>query len=752
MQRYTNFIASTTATNSTLTVLSNASCVVYIAGTLGAATLYSDNGVTPLANPFVSSATGRIDFYAANGRYDVVVSKVGFLSVTISDIELDDLLAPSGSNSVGYLPAGAGAVATTVQTKLRAVVSVKDFGATGDGVTDDSAAFQLALNYANAVAFAAVGTSYPMGTARVTIPAGKYIINTGLTATNLNCQIVGDGREVVEIKLGAGIYFLTVSASIYQTLLKGISFNAGAGALINTTTAVNVLGLKEIQSCNFNDYTVCAIGSLSADSPYWEIQNCLFYGTTASKGIVLSGDNSGSLIQNNSFLLNRYHIKLFNGGLKVNITDCDFIRFVAGGGAPVLTDIWLVPKATITNAGNGFLCSANSFGNENLNALDYRVLYADEAAGTDAFDKNHATTLSTGFVVSNRIINNYVSAGASHGKGFVYSYTPNVYTLELDNQYILNYPYLLEFDALVTVSNDRLVDSSTFITNKVRSFSEIGFGAASNAKLAKSVNDPWDLLYGSTDYQQTQTSGYDSSLVDLWTTATSGVNAFTLTNATRVAGTDSAADADAAEITFTTSAGLCYGYMATPTNGRLTFAEIEIKSGATQSVTKVTVRVREDTGGIVAKRVLSLIPNVWQRIKIPFVVRTYASPLSLQVVADTTDFSAGVRDRIQIGRARVYHAAEPVEYFARRLSAKATYNAPNILNAASTSTTVTVTGAALGDFAIASLSISLAGLTIAASVSAVDTVTVVLSNLTGGAVDLASATLRVQVIKMVNYA
>ena len=68
MQRYTNFIASTTATNSTLTVLSNASCVVYIAGTLGAATLYSDNGVTPLANPFLSSATGRIDFYAANRR------------------------------------------------------------------------------------------------------------------------------------------------------------------------------------------------------------------------------------------------------------------------------------------------------------------------------------------------------------------------------------------------------------------------------------------------------------------------------------------------------------------------------------------------------------------------------------------------------------------------------------------------------------------------------------------------------------
>jgi hypothetical protein len=68
-----------------------------------------------------------IDFYAANGRYDVVVSKTGYLTVTISDIELDDLLAPSGSNSVGYLPAGTGAVATTVQTKLREIKSAADY-------------------------------------------------------------------------------------------------------------------------------------------------------------------------------------------------------------------------------------------------------------------------------------------------------------------------------------------------------------------------------------------------------------------------------------------------------------------------------------------------------------------------------------------------------------------------------------------------------------------------------------------------
>ena len=42
---------------------------------------------------------------------------------------------------VGYTPAGTGAVATTVQTKLRESVSVKDFGAVGNGTTDNTAAF-----------------------------------------------------------------------------------------------------------------------------------------------------------------------------------------------------------------------------------------------------------------------------------------------------------------------------------------------------------------------------------------------------------------------------------------------------------------------------------------------------------------------------------------------------------------------------------------------------------------------------------
>jgi len=60
---------------------------------------------------------------------------------------------------------------------------------------------------------------------------------------------------------------------------------------------------------------------------------------------------------------------------------------------------------------------------------------------------------------------------------------------------------------------------------------------------------------------------------------------------------------------------------------------------------------------------------------------------------------------------------------------------------------VAVTGAALGDYAVATMSIDVTDLTITASVTAADVVTVVLGNFTGSAVDLGSGTLTVKVFK-----
>jgi hypothetical protein len=81
------------------------------------------------------------------------------------------------AENVTYLPGGVGAVARTVRDKLREVVSVGDFGAVGDGVTDDTAAFQAALD-------AAIEVQVPTGSYKITasliLRAGQRVVGNGV--------------------------------------------------------------------------------------------------------------------------------------------------------------------------------------------------------------------------------------------------------------------------------------------------------------------------------------------------------------------------------------------------------------------------------------------------------------------------------------------------------------------------------------------------------------------------------------------
>ena len=76
------------------------------------------------------------------------------------------------------------------------------------------------------------------------------------------------------------------------------------------------------------------------------------------------------------------------------------------------------------------------------------------------------------------------------------------------------------------------------------------------------------------------------------------------------------------------------------------------------------------------------------------------------------------------------------------ISGSATYDPPSLVDGDGATTTVTVTGAALGDFARASFSFDTQGITVTAWVSAINTVSVRFQNETGGTIDLASGTLR----------
>jgi hypothetical protein len=101
------------------------------------------------------------------------------------------LAANIPSSQVIYTSPASGAVSRTLLDKMQDVVSVKDFGATGDGATDDTAAVQAAVNYLNGV-----------GGGRLYFPRGTYL--TGKITVYSNLWLCGDGRSNTTIKLTSG--------------------------------------------------------------------------------------------------------------------------------------------------------------------------------------------------------------------------------------------------------------------------------------------------------------------------------------------------------------------------------------------------------------------------------------------------------------------------------------------------------------------------------------------------------------------
>jgi hypothetical protein len=166
----------------------------YAAGTVTPLATFTDaGGGTPNANPVILDSRGEASVWLGSALYkialytstDVLVWTVdnlnGFQAVT-----LVQLAASGGSALVGYLPAGTGVATTTVQSKLRESVSVEDFGAVGDGTTDDTAAIIAALASGVKVIYGTPGKTYLVShTATVSIngTAYRYCIRipTGVT-------------------------------------------------------------------------------------------------------------------------------------------------------------------------------------------------------------------------------------------------------------------------------------------------------------------------------------------------------------------------------------------------------------------------------------------------------------------------------------------------------------------------------------------------------------------------------------------
>jgi hypothetical protein len=129
------------------------------------------------------------------------------------------------SSQISYTPAGTGAVITNVQAKLRQYVSVKDFGAVGDGVTDDTAAIQAAMNFGGNIYF----------------PLGTYIFNNDISWTT-SVQIDMGGSTLKRGSSGTGPRLEPggTSFSIQNGTIDGNNSTVDFGHLLNLENSAMV--------------------------------------------------------------------------------------------------------------------------------------------------------------------------------------------------------------------------------------------------------------------------------------------------------------------------------------------------------------------------------------------------------------------------------------------------------------------------------------------------------------------------------
>jgi hypothetical protein len=150
------------------------------------------------------------------------------------------------ASQVTYNPAGAGAVATNVQTKLRETVSVKDFGAVGDGVVDDTTAIQNAINAGKLIYF----------------PAGTYKFST-LQLNHDGCILVGDGEKATVLTSTAtsgSIIYNPDQATItrYYCGIKGMQILAQS---VTSTSSVKVIDWRSMQFGSIENVWILANGT-----------------------------------------------------------------------------------------------------------------------------------------------------------------------------------------------------------------------------------------------------------------------------------------------------------------------------------------------------------------------------------------------------------------------------------------------------------------------------------------------------------
>jgi hypothetical protein len=113
---------------------------------------------------------------------------------------------PTPASDVIYTAPFTGAITRTAEAKFAERISVKDFGALGDGVTDDQPAFQKAVDYVRTI-----------GGGEIFIPRGTYALGSRIDTTGANnMRLTGEGPDASVL--------MTTSVSAAVLFAEGSTF------------------------------------------------------------------------------------------------------------------------------------------------------------------------------------------------------------------------------------------------------------------------------------------------------------------------------------------------------------------------------------------------------------------------------------------------------------------------------------------------------------------------------------------------
>ena len=174
------------------------------------------------------------------------------------------------------IASGTGATVRTVDSKLGDVVSVKDFGAKGDGSTDDAVAIQAAIDSVSSGGI-------------IFFPKGIYIIGTSLGIRSNN-TLVGANRydSVLKTKAGTDITLINDGSGVNTKIcitdlgFSGNKANVSAGQIMNLWKTEDFL----VSNCRIVDSK--GDGMIIRQCSYGQIVN----------NIIVNCDNHGIALTN----------------------------------------------------------------------------------------------------------------------------------------------------------------------------------------------------------------------------------------------------------------------------------------------------------------------------------------------------------------------------------------------------------------------------------------------------------------------